>query len=100
MLISNSPGVRAVAARNVDLRAIMEEWVRPGQSAHPPAQNLCCTAGKNAKRWRRRRVRRKWPDRRVLVDAAQRWAKQHIAGPSVCRAIHNRMNERDDREAR
>jgi len=82
-----------------DLRAIIEERVWPGQSAHPPAHNLCCTADKNAKRWRRRRVRRKRPDGRALVNAAQRWAEQLIAGPSVRRAIYDRMNERDDRES-
>src|SRR5262245_3144400 len=79
---------------------MIEERIRPGESAHPPAHNLCCTAGKNAKRWRRCRVRRKRPNGRVLVNAAERWAEQRIAGPSVRRAIHDRMNERDYRKAR
>src|SRR5262249_24404767 len=33
-------------------------------------------------------------------NAAERWAEQRIAGPSVRRAIHDRMNERDYRKAR
>ncbi len=79
---------------------IIEERVRPGESAHPPAHNVYCTAGKNAKRWRRRRVPRKWTDGRVLENAAQRWPEQRITRPPIRRAIYDWMNQRDDRKAR
>jgi hypothetical protein len=77
---------------------IVEEWVRPTEPAHPPAEQRWHAEGNEAERARRRRVRRKRPDRGALEDSAKGRAEQLFPGAAA--GIHERMNESDDRKAR
>src|SRR5262245_5437159 len=63
--------------------AIVEEWRRPAESEHPPAEHLRCPAGEDSERRRRGGVRRECPDGGAFVDAAERRAEHLVPGTTV-----------------
>lgn len=82
------------------VRNIVEERVRPMKPARPPAEHFRCAAGEDSQRRRRRRAGRERPEGGAFVDAAQRRAQRFVAGMAAGFAVHERMNESDDGEAR
>jgi hypothetical protein len=79
---------------------IVEERVRPTEPAQPPAEKRWHAEGDEAKRARRRRVRRERSYGGALEDSAKGRAERLISGAAISIVAHERMNEADNREAR
>jgi hypothetical protein len=77
---------------------IVEERVRPTESAQPPAEKRWYAEGDEAEPAWRRCVRRERPDGGALEDLAKGRA-EHVISGTVSIVAHERMNDADNREA-